>query len=132
MDNPLIYIPLIGFAQAGSQGYFEKGGYPIDAQWDEIPFPGFADPKVYALEINGDSMEPVFRDGDTIVVSPSANIRRGDRVVLKTTDGEVMAKILQRQSTKRVELMSISSMQQDRTIDIEKVEWMSRIIWASQ
>lgn len=125
-------IPLIGFAQAGSQGYFEKGGFPAGGNWDEIPFPGFADPRVFALEINGDNMQPVFRDGDTIVISPAANIRRGDRVVVKTKDGEVMAKILQRQSTKRVELLSINQAREDRTIGIEKLEWMSRIIWASQ
>ncbi|NQV99630.1 MAG: helix-turn-helix transcriptional regulator [Rhodospirillales bacterium] len=125
-------IPLIGFAQAGSQGYFESGGIPTGTNWDEIPFPGFSDPKVFALEVNGDSMQPVFRDGDTLIISPTANIRRGDRVVLKTRDGEVLAKILQRQSTKRIELLSINGSNEDRSMDIEKVDWISRIIWASQ
>ncbi len=36
-------------------------------------------------------MEPIFRDGDTIIVSPGAGIRRGDRIVVRTRDGEVMA-----------------------------------------
>lgn len=125
-------IPLIGFAQAGSQGYFDDGGYPTGGSWDEIPFPGFADPQAYALEISGDSMIPVFRDGDTVIISPDAGIRRGDRVVVKTRDGEVMAKILLRQSTKRIELLSINQDHEDRSIDIEDVVWMSRIIWASQ
>ena len=126
------HVPLIGFAQAGTEGYFDDGGYPIGGSWDEIPFPGFADPQAYALEISGDSMVPVFRDGDTVIVSPDANIRRGDRVVVKTSDGEIMAKILLRQSTKRIELLSINKDHEDRSIDIENVVWMSRIIWASQ
>lgn len=125
-------IPLIGFAQAGSQGFFDDGGYPTGGSWDEIPFPGFADPQAFALEISGDSMVPVFRDGDTVIVSPAASIRRGDRVVVKTSDGEVMAKILLRQSTKRIELVSINQDHEDRSLDIENVIWMSRIIWASQ
>lgn len=125
-------IPLIGLAQAGSQGFFDDAGYPVGGSWDEIPFPGFADPQAYALEISGDSMIPVFRDGDTVIVSPDAQIRRGDRVVVKTTEGEILAKVLLRQSTKRIELVSINQDHEDRTIEIENVLWMSRIIWASQ
>ena len=53
-------------------------------------------------------MVPVFRDGDTVIVSPAASIRRGDRVVVKTSHGEVMAKILLRQSTKRIELITLA------------------------
>jgi SOS-response transcriptional repressor LexA len=33
-------------------------------------------------------MMPAYRDGDVILVSPAAPIRRGDRVVVKTKDGE--------------------------------------------
>ena len=100
-------IPLIGFPQAGSQGFFDDGGYPIGGSWDEFPFPSFADPQVYAQEISGDSMVPVFRDGDTVIVSPATSIRRGDRIVVKTSYGEVMAKILLRQSTERIELITL-------------------------
>jgi phage repressor protein C with HTH and peptisase S24 domain len=125
-------IPLIGFAQAGSRGYFDDAGYPAGAGWDEIPFPGFADPHAYAVEISGESMEPVFRDGDIVIVSPEAGVRRGDRVVVKTTSGEVMAKTLLRQSAKKIELLSINSSHEDRSLLIDEVDWIARIIWASQ
>ena len=124
-------IPLIGLAQAGSQGYFDDAGYPAGGSWDEIPFPGFADPHAYALEIIGESMEPVFRDGDTVIVSPEASIRRGDRVIVKTRHGEVMAKVLQRQSAKRIDLQSLNPVHEDRSLAVEDVDWMARIIWAS-
>ncbi len=125
-------IPLIGFAQAGSAGYFDDAGYPAGGSWDEIPFPGFSDPHAYALEISGDSMAPVFRDGDTVIVSPEANIRRGDRVVAKTTAGEVLAKILLRQTASRIELQSLNPLHEDRVLAVEEIEWLARIIWASQ
>ena len=125
-------IPLIGFAQAGSHGYFDDAGYPAGGGWDEIPFPGFADPHAYAVEISGDSMEPVFRDGDIVIVSPEAGIRRGDRVVVKTTGGEVMAKTLLRQSARKIELQSINTSHEDRSLPVDEVDWMARIIWASQ
>ena len=65
-------VPLIGLAQAGGEGYFDDGGYPVGGGWDEVSLPEIADPNAYALEISGDSMEPVFRDGDLVIVSPSA------------------------------------------------------------
>ena len=124
-------IPLIGFAQAGAQGYFDDAGYPAGGAWDEIPFPGLGDPQAYALEITGDSMEPVFRDGDTVIVSPQANIRRGDRVVAKTKSGEVMVKLLQRQSVHKIELKSLNPDHEDRSLDVEDVEWIARVVWSS-
>lgn len=125
-------IPLIGFTQAGTEGYFDDAGYPAGGGWDEIPFPGLGDPYAYALEVTGDSMEPVFRDGDTVIVSPQANIRRGDRVVVKTKSGEVMTKLLLRQSARKVDLQSLNPDHEDRSLSVDEVEWIARVVWASQ
>ncbi len=70
--------------------------------------------------------------GDTIVVSPGAGIRRGDRVVVRTREGEVMAKELARQSARKVELVLLNREHPDRTLDVEDIDWISRIVWASQ
>jgi phage repressor protein C with HTH and peptisase S24 domain len=125
-------IPLIGFAQAGSNGFFDDGGYPIGGGWDEIALPEIGDPNAYALKINGDSMEPVFREGDIVIVSPAAPIRRNDRVVVRTRAGGVMAKELIRRSAKRVELKSLNPAHPDYTFDLSEIAFMHRIIWASQ
>ena len=125
-------VPLIGFAQAGAAGYFDDAGYPTGAGWDEIPFPALGDPHAYALEISGDSMEPVYRDGDVIIVSPDANPRRGDRVVIRTKAGEVMVKQLRRRTAKQLELQSLNVQHQDRTVSVDDVDWMARVRWASQ
>lgn len=125
-------IPLIGLAQAGTEGFFDDGGYPVGGGWDEIPFPGVNDPNTFALEISGDSMEPVLRDGDTIIVAPHASVRRGDRVVVKTMGGEVMAKVLIRRTAKHIDLQSLNQAHEDRSLDVSDVDWMSRIVWASQ
>ncbi len=125
-------IPLIGLAQAGSEGFFDDGGYPVGGGWDEVTMPDVSDANAYALEIAGDSMHPVFRDGDLVVVSPAAPIRRGDRVVVRTADGEVMAKELARRSARRVELKSLNPAHPDRSFDLAEVAWLHRIVWASQ
>jgi phage repressor protein C with HTH and peptisase S24 domain len=77
-------------------------------------------------------MEPVFRDGDLVIVSPSAPIRRGDRVVVRTVAGEVMAKQLARRSARRVELKSLNPEHADYSFDLMDVAWIHRIVWASQ
>ena len=125
-------IPLLGMAQAGGDGFFDDAGFPVGGSWDEVSLPEIGDPHAYALEIAGDSMEPVFRDGDMVVVSPSAPIRRGDRVVARTLAGEVMAKQLARRSAKRVELKSLNPAHRDRSFDLTEIAWLHRIIWASQ
>ncbi len=125
-------VPLIGFAQAGGEGFFDDGGYPVGGGWDEVSLPEIADPNAYALEVSGDSMEPVFRDGDLVIVSPNAPIRRGDRVVVRTRAGEVMTKQLQRRSARRVELLSLNPAHPSYSFELTEIAWMHRIVWASQ
>ncbi len=125
-------IPLIGLAQAGGEGFFDDGGYPVGGSWDEVGLPEVADGNAYALEISGESMEPVFRDGDLVIVSPNAPIRRGDRVVVRTNAGEVMAKQLARRSARRVELRSLNPEHPHYNFDLSEVAWIHRIVWASQ
>lgn len=125
-------IPLIGLVQAGSGGYFDDAGFPVGGGWDEISFPGVKDENAYAVEVTGDSMEPVYRDGDVIIVSPNSAPRRGDRVVVRTTKGEVLAKILKRQTAHSVELASFNPRHEPIMLPPEEVDWMARIVWASQ
>jgi phage repressor protein C with HTH and peptisase S24 domain len=125
-------VPLLGFAQAGSGGYFDDGGFPVGKGWDEVGLPSVNDEHAYALEISGDSMRPAYRDGDVIVVSPGTAIRRGDRVVVKTKDGEVMVKELKRRTAKTLELQSLNPGYTDRTLNAADVEWIARIVWVSQ
>ncbi|MGE7370664.1 LexA family transcriptional regulator [Neorhizobium sp. NPDC001467] len=126
-------VPLLGFAQAGAGGFFDDGGFPAGQGWDVVDFPAApASGAVYALEVQGDSMLPLYRDGDRLIVEPGAQVRRGDRVVVKTREGEVMAKVLLRQSAKSIELNSLNPAHPNRIFDISEIEWIARIIWASQ
>lgn len=131
-DRRSRHVPIIGYAQAGTEGFFDDAGYPLGTGWDEVVFPDIGDPNAYALEITGDSMEPVYRAGDTIVVSPQSGVRRGDRVVAKTLSGEVMVKELARRSARRVELRSFNPEYADVVLAPEDIQWMARVVWASQ
>ena len=125
-------IPLIGLAQAGLSGFFDDGGYPAGAGWEVVELPQTGDANAYALTISGDSMEPAYREGDAIVVSPAAPVRAGDRVVARAADGAVMAKLLSRRTATRIELASLNPSYPELTFAVQDIVWMHRIIWASQ
>lgn len=125
-------IPLIGLARAGSSGFFDDGGYPAGAGWDEVELPATNDPNAYALTIAGDSMEPVYRDGDHIIVSPAAPVRVGDRVVARNAEGAIMAKLLTRRTNTKVELTSLNPSHPVMMFSVAEITWLHRIIWASQ
>lgn len=124
--------PVIGLAKAGQGGYFDDAGYPVGNGWDEVVGPDIGDNNAYALEITGDSMAPVCRPGDMIIVSPGATVKNGDRVVVRTKKGEVLAKELIRRTTRRVELKSINGRHPDPVVPAKELDWIARIMWVSQ
>lgn len=125
-------VPLIGFAQAGAGGFFTDAGFPAGEGWEHVDLPGQVGEGAYALAVQGDSMLPLYRDGDILVVEPAAKVRRGDRVVVKTVKGEVMAKVLQRHTSRQIELSSLNPEHPNRVLATREVEWIARIVWASQ
>lgn len=124
-------IPIVGMARAGADGFFDESGFPVGAD-ETVRFPDLGEDRVYALEIAGDSMEPTYRAGDVVVVQPGAAVRRGDRVVVRTRSGEVMAKVLGRKNDQTVELISLNPTHKPREIAAPDIEWIARIVWASQ
>jgi phage repressor protein C with HTH and peptisase S24 domain len=124
-------IPIVGMARAGADGFFDESGFPIGAD-ETVRFPNLGDDRVYALEIAGDSMEPTYRAGDLVIVQPGAAVRRGDRVVVRTRSGEVMAKVLGRRNDQMVELISLNPSHRPRELAAADVDWIARIVWASQ
>ncbi|MBT1155826.1 helix-turn-helix transcriptional regulator [Aminobacter anthyllidis] len=125
-------VPLLGFAQAGAGGFFDDAGFPAGQGWDLIELPARATESSYALEVQGDSMLPLYRNGDVLIVEPGAIVRKGDRVVVKTISGEVMAKVLERQTQAIIELVSLNPEHPIRRFQPHEVEWVARIVWASQ
>ena len=108
-------IPLIGMEEAAAGKVFNEEGMPTGGPgWDEIEFPDFGQEKVFALEVTGDTLAPLYRDGDILIVSPTASIRKGDRIVVRTTNGEIMAKELKRRSAKTLEMTSLNPGPGDR------------------
>lgn len=130
--RPRATVPLLGFAQAGAGGFFDDGGFPSGQGFDTIDLPAGPEEGSYALKVQGDSMLPLYRNGDVLIVRPDTSLRKGDRVVVKTRSGEVMAKILARRNSADIELHSLNPEHPTRRFRSDEIEWVARIIWASQ
>ena len=131
-DNRARKIPVIGVAQAGQDGYFDDAGYPVGGSWEQVDLPQNADPNAYGLRISGNSMEPVYRAGDIVIVAPHASARIGDRVVARTRSGEVMAKILARRTATVIDFASLNPDHPPRSIAVADLAALHRIMWVSQ
>ena len=133
-DHPLQArtIPLFGLPQAANGSALDQQGFPAGRSRQEMALPSGDDDQAFALEISGDAMRPVYRDGDIIVVSPMTPIRRGDRVVVKTTGGDMMIGELKRRTARTLELQSLDFGRDDRTLAASDVAWLARILWAKQ
>jgi phage repressor protein C with HTH and peptisase S24 domain len=67
-----------------------------------------------------------------LVVSPAATVRRGDRDIVKLRDGAVLAKEMRRRTARSIELRALAAQPAERTLAVDDVLWIARIMWASQ
>ncbi|HYC75549.1 helix-turn-helix transcriptional regulator, partial [Brevundimonas sp.] len=65
-------VPMLGMAQAGQDGFFDDAGLPVGDGWEQTELPR---PKetLLSLRVTGDSMAPVYRAGDRIIVDREAS-----------------------------------------------------------
>ncbi|MCX8572463.1 S24 family peptidase [Aminobacter sp. MET-1] len=115
----------LAFVEPGRAGSRAKAG----GQAAGVPLLGFA--QAGAGGFFDDSGFPAGQ-GWELIVEPGATVRKGDRVVVKTISGEVMAKVLERQGQGVIELLSLNPEHPNRRFPTTEVEWVARIVWASQ
>ncbi len=125
-------VPMLGMAQAGQDGFFDDAGLPVGDGWEQTELPRPRE-TLLSLRVTGDSMAPVYREGDRIIVDREASdVRKGDRVVVRTAGGETLAKEVAGLTAKAVTLASINPAYEPRIVARRDIVWMGRILWVSQ
>lgn len=97
-----------------------------------LAFPAFDSQQHQAIQISGDTMRPVYRDGDILILDRFAAPDPGDRVLVEMRDGEVMAFELRRLDVQSVKLKGLSGQMPNRDIGLGDVRCLLKIVWASQ
>lgn len=125
-------VPMLGMAQAGRDGFFDDAGLPVGDGWQQTDLPRPKD-SLLSLRIVGDSMAPLYREGDRIIVDrETTEVRKGDRVVVRTTGGETLAKEIAALTARAVTLASVNPAYEARIVARKDIVWMGRILWVSQ
>lgn len=84
-------IPVISCVQAGMWRE-AVDAYAQGAGQDAIVVQSDIGPHAFALKVRGNSMEPMFKEGDTIIIDPELRPHPGDFVVAKNSEHEATFK----------------------------------------
>lgn len=123
-EPPRVEIPVVGMVSAG------EGWSAVEDNIDQMEFALDNDDMV-AIEVRGDSMSPVYRNGDRLICRRHQrafdNLIGLDCAVL-TEDGRGFVKILRRGSRpNRFNLKSYNVTQED--LENVKLAWVAPVVW---
>ncbi len=125
-------IPVVALARLSAESCFDQNGHPTGAAWGRVNAPGIVDRSAFAIEINGHDFDPVYRDGDLIIASPEAEVRRGDRIVVGAASGAVLLRRIGRQEAEGLYLESPTDSASGAFLKNSEIRWIARVVWASQ
>lgn len=125
-------IPVVALARLAKESCFDQNGHPSGNAWGRVNAPGIIDRSAFAIEINGHEFDPVYRDGDLIIASPEAEVRRGDRIVIGTASNDVLLRRIGRQEAEGLYLESPINASSGSFLKNSEIRWVARVIWASQ
>jgi phage repressor protein C with HTH and peptisase S24 domain len=124
-------IPVITLERLAAGDCFDSSGAPTGPDWGHLEFSG-AGKDSFGVEITGSDFDPIYRDGDTLVATRGAEIRRGDRIIIGTTAGTVLVRKIVRHDADGYYLEAIRQPGQPQFVPQDQVRFTARIQWVSQ
>ncbi|HRJ68190.1 MAG TPA: helix-turn-helix transcriptional regulator [Beijerinckiaceae bacterium] len=125
-------MPVISLSEAASPAAFSELGEPAGGTWDEIALPGFQGRKSFAVEIDSPSASTLYGEGTVLVASCDAQVRRGDRVLLRLKDGGMVLGEVRRETTNGIDLARTEASGPSQFFPRDDIVFVARIFWASQ
>lgn len=126
-------VPVVGTAQLGDDGHYEALDYPTGHGDGFVTYPT-RDANAYALRVKGDSMRPRIKPGEFVLIEPNTTPEPGDEVLVKTTDGRAMVKVLDFRRNGVVQLSSINEEHRPITLEesqVERLHYVAAILKAT-
>ncbi|SHL53148.1 S24 family peptidase [Roseibium suaedae] len=125
-------MPCTGFSEASRQEAFDTKGLPSGSLWGEIAFPDPANKGLFALEVSGDDQLPIYRAGDVLIIAPLTAVRRGDRVLAKIHGRGLSILTMERRTQAGMQFSALDQPSEAVHLAHDQIEWLGRILWASQ
>lgn len=123
-----VTVPVIDCGSAA--GHLGANGLPgRGSVLQEMALPGLDEDGCFAIEVRGGALTPLYREGDVLVLSPTAAMREGDRVVTCLDGGGILAAELRRRTARAAELSGPLPGAPDRVIPAAEIAWMARVMW---
>lgn len=125
--------PVVGTAQLGDEGFHMELDYPVGHGDGFVRYPT-RDRNAYALRVRGDSMRPRIKPGEFVLVEPNHALQAGEEVLVRTTDGRVMVKVLDFRRDGVVQLSSVNEQHRPMTLEegqIDRMHYVAAIVKAS-
>jgi SOS-response transcriptional repressor LexA len=131
-DQGAAGVPVMGHAEAGEVELaceYTDRGFPPGAADDHLsPAAELADPNAYALVIRGEGMEPLFGDGDRVVVSPARPFVPRRLYVVRSREGQVWLRRVERHGD-TYSLLSVNPAYPPIYLNALEVSWLHAVTW---
>jgi phage repressor protein C with HTH and peptisase S24 domain len=124
-------IDLIRLDKIREQKALDREHLAAGGSLEEFDVMDFGDDEVIALEINDNSLAPLYREDDVLIISPSATTRKGDRLLILTVDGKLLPCELKRRTTRTLEVRLLLN-NAEHVFNRSDIYWDARIMWAGQ
>ena len=112
-------IPIRSMAEAGAGIDYDE----LPLSWQETVATDCPDEQAFAVEINGDSMEPKFYKGDIVVLMPSQKPCNGTLVVARLANEGVVFKVFSSRGNE-ITLTSYNQIHRPIVVDEASVYWV--------
>jgi phage repressor protein C with HTH and peptisase S24 domain len=135
-DDKYSYVPLYDARCSAGHGSWAEGTriltllafttYSLRKQ-------GLEPSRLSAIRVDGDSMEGLLSDGDTVLIDHGRNALEGEAVYVIRLDDHLYAKRLQRQIGGGVAVISTNPAYQTMTVakeSLNDLEIIGRVVWA--
>jgi len=135
-DDKYAYVPLYDAHCSAGHGSWSDGAkiltmlafttYSLRKQ-------GLDPAKLSAIRVDGDSMEGLLRDGDTVMIDHRRSSLEGEAVYVIRLDDHLYAKRLQRQFDGSIQIISENKAYQGMAVPKERLndlEIIGRVVWA--
>lgn len=136
MEGKYAYVPLYDAKCSAGYGIWSEGAKILTL----LAFTNYSlrkkglDPaRLSAVRVDGDSMEGLLSDGDTVMIDHSRSSLEGEAVYVIRLDDHLYAKRLQRQFDGSLHIISENKAYRDMIVPKEKLdslEIIGRVVWA--